>query len=140
MWYRRRNYKLRYLKNHKYICCICILIVHIKDIGNYGECNNCSDAFAPCWFRWRHTFRAYLWHWGICSEPIIKEAFVPWGRPGEEVKPHGKRCLEALILLTFLNNIGSFKLNKLVRKTVFDTCHRPFFSYRLSFDALYTPI
>ena len=52
--------------------------------------------------------------------------------PGEETKPHGKRCLEALILLIFLNNIGSFKLNKIVRKTVFDTCHRPFFSYRLA--------
>ena len=53
-------------------------------------------------------------------------------RPGEEVKPHGKRFLEALILLIFLNNIGSFKLNKIVRKMVFNTCHRPFFSYRLA--------
>jgi len=32
----------------------------------------------------RYTFRAFLLYRGNCSEPIIKEAFVPWGRSGEE--------------------------------------------------------
>ena len=48
------------------------------------------------------------------------------------------RKRKTLILLDFLNNIGSFKLNKIVRKTVFDTVKRPFFLYRLSFFTCFT--
>jgi len=43
-----------------------------------------KEVIASCLFRWRHTFRAFLWHGGICSEPTIDEAIVSWGRPGEE--------------------------------------------------------
>lgn len=60
-----------------------------------------KEVFAPCWFWWRYTFRALLWHGGHCSEPINYEVIVLRGRPGAEVKQHGRKGLEALILLGF---------------------------------------